>query len=282
MNKKLKPYLEVVPVVIVLLFILIMGIFGALVQSFGYFPIIGLKEFSPRYYIQIFQSKTFFKSLNYTLYTTFISSFVSIVLGVLIARSLLKSNGKMESFYKIPIIIPHIIVVLFAVTFLSDTGVFARVLYFLGIQNAQEMFSKILFNKNGIGVILSYIWKETPYVALTVLAVLKRVKMRYEDVAINLGASRIYAFWHVTLPMLMPTIISTFTIIFSFSFGAYEIPMLLGATQPRALSVQSFIEYQNPNLENRPYAMAMNIVMILFCVGFVAIFNWILKKVVER
>lgn len=282
MNKKLKPYLEIMPVVIVLLFILILGIFGALVQSFGYFPIIGLKEFTLRYYIQIFQSRTFFNSLSYTLYTTFISSFISIVLGISIARSLLKSNSKMESFYKIPIIIPHIIVVLFAITFLSDTGVFARVLYFLGIQNAQEMFSKILFNKNGIGVILSYIWKETPYVALTVLAVLKRVKMGYEDVAINLGASRIYAFWNVTLPMLIPTIISTFIIIFSFSFGAYEIPMLLGATQPRALSVQSFIEYQNPNLANRPYAMAMNIVMILFCASFVTIFNWILKKIVER
>lgn len=42
--------------------------------------------------------------------------------------------------------------------------------------------------------------------------------------------------------------------------------MLLGATQPRALSVQSFIlRISKPNLANRPYAMAMNIVMILFC-----------------
>lgn len=282
MNKKLRPYLEVMPIVFLLLFILIMGIFGALIQSFGYFPIIGLKEFTVKYYIQVFKSEIFLNSLIYTVYTTLISSVLSVCMGVIIARILFKTKMKIEFFYKIPIIIPHITVVLFAITFLSDTGIFSRIAYLIGIENSQQIFSKVLFNKNGLGVILSYVWKQTPYVMLSILTVLKRMNSSYEDVAVNLGASRFYAFRKVTLPMLLPTILSTFTIIFAFSFGAYEIPMLLGATKPRALPVQAFIEYQNPNLLNRPYAMAMNIVIIIFCVGSVMLFNSIIKRLVEK
>lgn len=282
MNKKLRPYLEVMPIVFLLLFILIMGIFGALIQSFGYFPIIGLKEFTVKYYIQVFKSEIFLNSLIYTVYTTLISSVLSVCMGVIIARILFKTKMKIELFYKIPIIIPHITVVLFAITFLSDTGIFSRIAYLIGIENSQQIFSKVLFNKNGLGVILSYVWKQTPYVMLSILTVLKRMNSSYEDVAVNLGASRFYAFRKVTLPMLLPTILSTFTIIFAFSFGAYEIPMLLGATKPRALPVQAFIEYQNPNLLNRPYAMAMNIVIIIFCVGSVMLFNSIIKRLVEK
>ncbi|MBL7574510.1 putative spermidine/putrescine transport system permease protein [Peptoniphilus asaccharolyticus DSM 20463] len=282
MNKRLRPYLEVMPIVFLLLFILIMGIFGALIQSFGYFPIIGLKEFTVKYYIQVFKSEIFLNSLIYTVYTTLISSVLSVCMGVIIARILFKTKMKIEFFYKIPIIIPHITVVLFAITFLSDTGIFSRIAYLIGIENSQQIFSKVLFNKNGLGVILSYVWKQTPYVMLSILTVLKRMNSSYEDVAVNLGASRFYTFRKVTLPMLLPTILSTFTIIFAFSFGAYEIPMLLGATKPRALPVQAFIEYQNPNLLNRPYAMAMNIVIIIFCVGSVMLFNSIIRRLVEK
>lgn len=282
MNKRLRPYLEVMPIVFLLLFILIMGIFGALIQSFGYFPIIGLKEFTVKYYIKVFKSEIFLNSLIYTVYTTLISSVLSVCMGVIIARILFKTKMKIEFFYKIPIIIPHITVVLFAITFLSDTGIFSRIAYLIGIENSQQIFSKVLFNKNGLGVILSYVWKQTPYVMLSILTVLKRMNSSYEDVAVNLGASRFYTFRKVTLHMLLPTILSTFTIIFAFSFGAYEIPMLLGATKPRALPVQAFIEYQNPNLLNRPYAMAMNIVIIIFCVGSVMLFNSIIKRLVEK
>ena len=137
-----------------------------------------------------------------------------------------------------------------------------------------------MFTSNGAGIIGSYIWKETPYVLLTILAVYKRLNNKYENMAVNLGAKRLYAFRKVTLPILLPTLVSTFTIIFSFSFGAYEIPMLLGPTLPKTLPVQAFIEYQNPDLTNRPYAMAMNMIIILFCVFFVLLFNYLIKKIV--
>lgn len=277
---KYKPYLEVMPIVVLLLFVLVFGIFGALMQSLGYFPFIGMKEITLEYYSRIFTNSGFLKSLSFTLYISAISSIIAVILGIVIASLIVSLNSKKEYIYKIPMVVPHITVALFAITFLSDTGFFTRMLYSMGIKNAQEIFSSILFSSNGLGIILAYIWKETPYVMLTCLAVLKRLSSKHEMAAINLGASKWYAFRRVTLPMLLPTILSVFTIIFSFSFGAYEIPMLLGATVPKAIAVQAFIEYQNPMMSNRPYAMAMNMVIIGFCVIFVLLFNAIIKRII--
>ena len=277
---KYKPYLEVMPMVILLLFVLVFVIFGALMQSLGYFPFIGMKEITLEYYTRIFTNTGFLKSLSFTLYISAVSSIIAVILGIIIASLIVSLNSKKEYIYKIPMVVPHITVALFAITFLSDTGFFARMLYSMGLKNAQEIFSNVLFSSNGLGIILAYIWKETPYVMLTCLAVLKRLSSKHEMAAINLGASKWYAFRKVTLPMLLPTILSVFTIIFSFSFGAYEIPMLLGATVPKAIAVQAFIEYQNPMMINRPYAMAMNMVIIGFCVVFVLLFNTIIKKII--
>lgn len=287
--KKYKPYMEILPVVSILVFVLVVGIFGAFIQSLGYFPIIGMDELTLKFYIDIFKNETFVKSLIFTLYITAVSSIIAVSLGVILAKVITelenssKKSGKkskIDIFYKIPIVVPHITVALFAITFLSDSGILARILYAIGVKNSQKIFSDVLFSSNGLGIILSYIWKETPYVLLTCLAVLRRISSKHEMAAINLGAGKIYAFFRVTLPMLLPTILSVFTIVFSFSFGAYEIPMLLGSTVPKTLPVQAFIEYQNPMLTDRPYAMAMNMIIVFFCIVFVVFFNYIIKKII--
>ncbi|MEG0250531.1 MAG: ABC transporter permease subunit [Peptostreptococcus sp.] len=289
-KKNYKVYLEIFPVMFILLFVLVVGIFGALVQSLGYFPIIGMNDITFRYYTEIFRDSSFIESLLFTLYITTVSSIISVALGILLAKILLslergssqKGRKKLsfDTFYKLPIVVPHIIVALFAITFLSDSGIIARILYKLGLSNSQEIFSNVLFSSNGIGIIVSYVWKEVPYILLTCLAVMRRISSKHEMAAVNLGASKMYAFMKVTLPMLLPTILSTFTIIFSFSFGAYELPMLLGSTVPKTLPIKAFIEYQNPIMSNRPHAMAMNMVIVAFCVLFVILFNYIIKRAI--
>lgn len=278
--RKYKPYLRVLPVVAIVSFVLFLGIFETLIQSFGYFPFGGTETFTLDYYIKIFSNGEFLKSLTYTLYIALASSLLSIIIGVVLAFITVGLKIEKIHFFRIPVIIPHIIVALFAITFLSDSGFFARLLYNLGFENAREIFGKTLFNKNGVGIILSYMWKEIPYVLLTTYAVLSKLSGKHEAIARNLGADNFYSFRKITLPMLLPTILNTFTIIFCFSFGAYELPMLLGATVPKALPVMAFIEYQNPMLANRPYAMAINIVIVFICVFFTMIFKMMIEKLV--
>ena len=69
------------------------------------------------------------------------------------------------------------------------------------------------------------------------LAILQSVGEDYEQAAQSLGANRWQQFRYVTLPLIMPGVLSASVIVFAFTFGAYEIPAILGQTFPKALPV---------------------------------------------
>ena len=102
------------------------------------------------------------------------------------------------------------------------------------------------------------------------------------EAAINLGANRIQVFWKVTLPLCMNTILSGFLIIFVFALGAYELPFILGATLPRALPVLAYIEYSKPDLLARPYAMAINGLIIAVSCSVAVVYYILLRRSTKK
>lgn len=281
LNEKLKPYILLTPILLVLVGIFLTGIIMGFIQSLGYFKAAGLTEFTLKYYKETILDKNFLSSLKFSLYTSFVSSVIAIILGVLLAYSILQVRGRKnvaESLYKIPIAVPHIVSVLLIYNILSQSGILPRLLYGAGLISDQSQFPSILYEKNGLGIIIAYLWKEIPFVALTTYTILSRVSNKLANVALNLGANKRQVFLYVLLPLIMPAVFSSFIIIFSFSFGAYEVPLLLGPTQPNALPVLAFIEYNNPVLQNRPYAMVVNML-----ITFIALFlTWLYFKAFEK
>lgn len=264
LKEQVKPYVLLFPLLIVLCGIFVGGILLGLLQSFGYFKAVGLTEFTFQYYKEVLLSEGFLKSLHFSLYTSFVSSIMAIVLGVLLAYAIYQLKGKktiVEQLYKIPIAVPHLVAALLVYNILSQSGILPRLLYGIGVITDQSQFPSLLFEENGVGIILAYLWKEIPFVALTTYAILSRISDQYVNVAYNLGANKRQVFIYVLLPLIAPAVFSSFIIIFAFSFGAYEVPLLLGPTQPKALAVQAFIEYSHPDLQNRPYAMVVNMLI---------------------
>ena len=80
----------------------------------------------------------------------------------------------------------------------------------------------------------------------------------------------------------MPAVLGAFFILLSYNFGAYELPFLLGETSPKALPVQAYIEYTHPDLLHRPYAMAMNTVMLLVSLVFAFGWKWADSLILKR
>jgi putative spermidine/putrescine transport system permease protein len=277
LDRKIKPYILLLPAMTVIIGIFASGLVMGFAQSVGYFPVIGLKEVTFKYYKEILLDKGFLSSLKFSLYTSFVSSVCAIVAGVLLAYSILQSKHKKsieEIVYKLPIIVPHAVAALLVYNILSQSGILPRILYFLGFISEQSQFPALLFDKNGMGIILSYLWKEIPFVAMVVYTVLSNINNKLSEVALNLGANKRQVFWYVLLPLIMPSIASSFIIIFAFSFGAFEIPYLLGPTSPKTLPVKAYIEYINSDLSHRPYTMVIN--MILTFVSVVLI--WLYQK----
>ena len=100
----------------------------------------------------------------------------------------------------------------------------------------------------------------------------------YESVARSLGATRWQAFRHVLLPLIFPGALSASVIVFAFTFGAYEIPAILGANYPAALPVLAYRKYTDVDLAARPEAMAMAIVIALLS----AVMIWFYVRYTRR
>jgi putative spermidine/putrescine transport system permease protein len=279
MNKK-TPYILIMPIVL-LGVLFISGVVNGIIQSFGYIPAFNLTKITLDYYIEILNNPTFLDSLKVSLQISIISSVLAVILGTMLTVALVytgHTEGKVLQVIKLAILIPHTIVALFSISILSQNGLIARFFYKLGLINVQGDFPLLLYTKNNIGIILGYVWKEIPFVAYFSLALMSSINKTLGEASENLGASKLKSFFHITLPLSMPAIRKAFLIILTFSFGAYDLPFLLGATVPKALPVQAHIEYIHPDLRHRPYAMAMNGLILIVTWSMAGIYYLITKK----
>ena len=195
---------------------------------------------------------------------------LSAVLGVLVSMALIrcgKTRGGMLYAVRLPILVPHAVVAVFVIQIFSQTGLIARLGYALGLLEDSAQFPQLLYTPGYWGAILAYLWKEIPFVAYFVLAFMSSISDTLGQAAENLGADPLRSFFEVTLPLSVPVIAKAFLIIFIFAFGGYELPLLLGSTLPKALSVQTHLVYMSPDLLQRPLAMAMNGVVLLLSGG---------------
>ena len=272
----LLPFLGVTALVIV-------SIWNILVQSLGVIPAFGLTEPTMAYYRQVFTNEAFLRSLAVSLKIAAASAVLATVLGVLVCAGLVgcRKEGAVHV-VRLPILVPHTVVALFVITLCSQTGLVARAAAALGLIADSTEFPQLLYTESYAGVILAYLWKEVPFVAYFVLALMAGISTTLGEAAENLGASPWKSFFQITLPLSMPAIAKAFLIIFIFAFGGYELPLILGATIPKALPVQAYLSYMDPNLLNRPYAMAMNGVILILSMAMAALYGLLTSRLWKR
>ncbi|MEL1136016.1 ABC transporter permease subunit [Desulfitobacterium sp. THU1] len=281
----LKGYLYLAPALAVILFFFLGGFLIAFVQSLGYFPVIGMEEFTLKYYKEVFQNPEFLESLQYTLHISFISTAIATVFGTALAYFFLKTtphNPLFHFIHKVPIAVPHLVAALMIVFILSQGGIISRLFVKVGWITETADFPAIFYTQNAIGIILIYIWKEVPFVTLMVYTVMKNIHTKLGEAAATLKASQLQVFCHVILPLSMPSIVSASAIIFAFSFGAFEIPFLLGATYPKTLPVWAYLNFISVDLSARPLAMVINMLVSLVCTVLIFIYYLSMRKYLRK
>ena len=96
---------------------------------------------------------------------------------------------------------------------------------------------------------------------LMILAVLRGQSGGYNLVAENLGANRWQRLRYVTLPLVMPSLLSGALLVFAFVFSSYEVPALLGVGYPRMLPVLALRFFNDPDLRSRADGMAISLII---------------------
>ncbi len=261
------------PALLVIGVLFVGGLVSAVVQSLGYLPAIGRTEINLDAYREVLTSDDFLDSFLLTLYVAGASTVISTVLAVLTALALRGSSGRISTVvFQLPITIPHLVAAVGIALVVSQTGLGARLAAVLGLIGEPKEFPALLYDRYSIGIILTYVWKEVPFIALVVLAALRGVAGELEDVARTLGASAWQRFWYVVFPVISPGIIAASLLVFAFTFGAFEVPYLLGKTYPTILPVMAYNEYRDIELTARPVAMAINVLIAFITAVFAAIY----------
>lgn len=248
--------------VIVLLFL--GGLASGFLRSLNYFPLIGLNDFNFDAYFAIFTDNGFLQSLLLTFHIAFTSTLIASILAVasaLLLRPAFRGKRIVHFFFSLNLTIPHLVGAIGVLYLFQNSGLVSRILTGMDLISRPADFPAMVFDPWAIGIIIQYVWKEIPFIGVIVLAILLSVGEDYESVARSLGANRWQAFRQVTLPLIMPGVVSASVIVFAFTFGAFEIPYLLGRTFPAALPVLAYQSYTDVDLAARPQAMAMAMVI---------------------
>jgi putative spermidine/putrescine transport system permease protein len=270
---RLKIVLLLAPALLLLGVLFAAGLVTALVQSLGYIPAIGLTQPSLDAYREVLGSRDFLDSLLLTAYIAGVSTAVSTALAVALALALRRAGGRLATVvFELPITVPHLVAAVGIAFVVGQTGLGARLAAILGLVGEPNQFPALLYDRYSVGVLLTYVWKETPFVALVVIAALRGVASELEDVARTLGAGPWKRFRYVVLPVISPGVIAASLVVFAFTFGAFEVPYLLGQDYPTTLPVTAYREYRSTDLADRPAAMAINVVMTLLTALFAALY----------
>jgi len=257
-------WLMLAPALAVILLLFVGGVLVGFGQSLDYMPIIGLTAPTLRHYVNILTDPDFYTSLLLTLYITIVSTVLAgglAVAAALLLRRRFAGSRFITFLFQLPLPVPHMVAATGMVLLFTQSGIFARLFYSGGLLERPNEFPVMVFDRWQIATIFVYLWKEIPFIGLVVLAILQGIGQEYEEIAQTLGANRWQRFRYVLLPLIMPGLITTGVIVFAYVFGSFEIPLLLGQRYPNVLPVTAYRAYVDPDLNQRPEAMAMGMMI---------------------
>ena len=230
-------------------------------------PALGLTQPDLAAYAAVLGSPGFLASLGLSLWIATVSTVIAAVLALgsaLLLRQAFPGRGAVGFLVQLNLTVPHVVGAVGILYLFSQSGSFARLAHAAGLITAPAQFPILTQDPYAIGIILQYVWKEVPFIGLILLANLQTIGPDHEAAARSLGASPWQTFRHVLLPLLAPALAAASALVFAFAFGAYEIPLILGAHAPEALPVLAWRSFTDVDLTTRPeaYAMAITIALI--------------------
>jgi putative spermidine/putrescine transport system permease protein len=139
---------------------------------------------------------------------------------------------------------------------LGRKGVVNTILEQLGIID-----QPLALSANYIGLIVGSTQVFLPFMILSVAASLQGIERRLLESADILGASPVYRFVTVELPLAAPGLVAGSVLVFSLMLGAFVTPLMLGGTAVKYLSISVYTDALV--LFNLPRAIALSMILLI-------------------
>ena len=149
-----------------------------------------------------------------------------------------------------PLVIPGVILGISILLFTNSLGLFFEKTFGADIALLRPGYWLVVFGQ------FSFI---TTFVALVVIARLRRFDRTLEEAALNLGANRFQAIWFITLRYLRPSIISGAAVAFLMSFENFNTTLFLVGSES-TLPITLYLQVRDGST---PVINAISFILIL-------------------
>lgn len=243
------------------------NLYLALVMLITYLPIIvvvvfsfndskltvGWKGFTLRWYKELFRDAALMEALGNSLMLGLLSVLFAAVIGTLGAIGMMrvhfKSKGMMEYLSTIPIIVPEIILAMAFMAFFSMVGL---------------PFGMVT-------LVIAHTAFCIPYVFMMVKARLVGIDKSLEEAARDLGASPARTFFDITLPLIMPAVLSGCILAFAMSFDDVVISLFVTGPTLSTLPIKVYTQIKTgvtPEINALCTMVLLAVILGLFLYSF--------------
>lgn len=154
-------------------------------------------------------------------------------------------RGWVKILLYLPLCMPGVVVSFYLLQWLSKSGFLSRVSHAIGWTANSQDFANLVNDGWAIGVILAFVLVVLPFFVLLFRGIYDTERIaQLEQVAVSLGANPRVAKWQISIKILLAKSAQLIGLYFIFLLGAYEIPLLLGQSDPQMPSVLVMRELQ--------------------------------------
>lgn len=267
-----RPRLEIVlPAIgVVVGMLLILGPFLAtVIRSLLYWDASGVSV-SLLNFQALFSDSRFYQAVGNTLIAgtgaTILSCLLGFTLAWIVARTDVPGRSWFETLNLVPFFLsPYVGAVSWIYLAAPNSGILTNLLKTVGL-SADFIH---IYSLGGVIWVLSLFY--TPYVYLFVIAPMRQMDASLEDAARVHGASFWYTLRHITIPLLMPALMSGALVVFVTSAGLFDVPLALASTKGiRTMPTEIFSLVQYPSDFGRAAAFG---VMVLTATVMLAVWQ---------
>jgi putrescine transport system permease protein len=275
--KALKKYLTFPRIALALgLLFLYLPIFTMIVYSFNNSRLVTVWDAanSPtlRWYFELFRDRQVLQAAWLSLRVAAISATVAVVLGTLAGLVLarfgpFRGRALLQSLATAPLVMPEVI-----------TGL-SLLLLFVTMEQVLRALFDVQFDRGMLTITLAHITFTMAYVTVVVQSRLATFDDSLEETALDLGARPVTVFFRITLPMIMPAILSGWLLAFTLSWDDVVVAQFVAGPGANTLPMVVFSKVRlgvNPSIN----ALATLVVLIV-AIGVVTAAVW-MKRAERR
>lgn len=217
----------------------------------------------------VLADEAFVRAVGFTLATTVLATLLSLALALPVAAAL-RGRAWSRTVATLPVLMPHLLVAALAVLWLGPGGLADRLVGGLPLD--------IVRSRSGLGIVLVYVVKEVPFLALLLLAAWDDDIAAREEAAAVHGAGAVARFRHVVLPGVRGPLVVGTLVVAAFVFGSFEVPLVVGPTRPDTIATYALRVTRVADLSGRADAAVALLVATGGSLLLAGVAGWTLRR----